>query len=398
VQVMTAHKSKGLEFRAVFVPHAADSVWGGGTKRNYFDIPFAERLKKMEFDPIDDERRLLYVAMTRAKERLYLSNAEVNTDGRELIASRLFDDIDEKTLVTFPTEAVEAAFSPIAMLLKKVEPQQIDARLFETHLKNRGLSATGLNNYLKSPWDYLYRTVLRIPQVQPLPMLFGIAMHGVMEWVSAVYASCGNMPTPTQIKDALTRELSRLPITDTEFARLHEKGFEALLAYTDFIKTSMPKESKVEFSVSVIFKTGIPEFPEVTLTGKLDRIDIDENGNVVRVVDYKTGKPKTRNDIEGKTQSSNGDYKRQLTFYALMLSLYEDERYRCKTGTLSFVEPDSKGMIHEEVFMISDDEIEELKKDIIRVVGEIISGSFLNTPCDEKVSDYCHLASLIVKM
>jgi len=384
VQVMTAHKSKGLEFEAVFVPHASDNVWGGSSKRNLFNIPLKSHVKDLEEDVIDDERRLLYVAITRAKTKMYLSYSEQNTEGKELIASRLFDSLDEAKVVNCGTEDFEAEFSPTDSLGKTTSPSLIDAELLNSFLKEKGLSATALNNYLQSPYNYLYRNVLRIPEVQALPMQFGTAMHGVMEWVSAVVASTAGMPTVTGIKNQLETELSHLPLTQAEFTRLHEKGFEALVAYTEHVKGQLSADSKVEFAVQVTLQTGIPEFPEVILNGKLDRLDFDKQGKLIRVVDYKTGKPKTRNVIEGKTKDSNGDYKRQLTFYALLLSLYEDERYGCKEGLLSFIEPDAKGVIHEETFSITREEIDELKQVIISVVKEIISGEFLNSECNEK--------------
>jgi DNA helicase-2/ATP-dependent DNA helicase PcrA len=397
VQVMTAHKSKGLEFGAVFIPHAIDSVWGGTTQRTYFDIRLQAHSDQGEIvDSIDDERRLFYVAMTRAKQKLYISYAEQNMEGRELIASRLFDEIDQRFVTEENSSDFESIFNPVAEIAKKLQKQTIDSDLFVAHLKDKGLSATALNNYLRSPYDYVYRNVLRVPEVQALPMQFGTAIHGVMEWLSSVIASTGTMPSPTQIKQNLEVELSRLPITQHEFVRLHEKGFEGLLAYTQYIQDSFPRDSKVEFTIRVVLPTGIPEFPELPLTGKLDRLDFDANGNVVQVVDYKTGKPKTRNDIEGRTKNSNGDYKRQLTFYALLLSLYGEQRYACKTGRLSFIEPDAKGLIHEEVFEISEEEIEALKTEIIRVAQEIISGSFLEIPCDNTQSSYCHLVEMLV--
>jgi DNA helicase-2/ATP-dependent DNA helicase PcrA len=143
--------------------------------------------------------------------------------------------------------------------------------------------------------------------------------------------------------------------------------------------------------IEVVFQTGSSNLPLVKLTGMLDRLDFDEGGNVVRVIDYKSGKPKTRGYIEGKTKNSNGDYKRQLVFYALLLSLYDDERFQCREGVLSFVEADAKGKIHEESYSITDDEVEELKREIIRVALEIASGAFLNTPCDPAKSEYCAL-------
>lgn len=397
VQVMTAHKSKGLEFMAVFVPHAVDSVWGGSVKRTLFSIPLATHVKDIEMDTMDDEQRLLYVAMTRAKEKLYLSYSGQNTEGKELIASRLFDEIDEGFITKQDVSDIESKFNPATMLMKEVQNIAIDAELLSTFLMERGLSATALNNYLRSPYDYLYRNVLRIPEVQALPMQFGTAVHGVMEWIGLTVASTGNVPKPTQIKEHLDIELSRLPITKDEFVRLHEKGLDALIGYAEHASKTIPKDIKVEFAVHVTLPTGIPEFPEIKLNGKLDRIDFDTKGRVVQVVDYKTGKPKTRNHIEGNTKDSNGDYKRQLVFYALLLSLYEDESYVCREGLLAFIEPDTKGVIHEELFSITDEEIEELKVIIITAVREIVSGTFLKLPCDSSVSNYCHLLELLAR-
>ena len=397
VQVMTAHKSKGLEFEAVFVPHAVDSVWGGSTKRNLFNIPLEGHGKALEKDAIDDERRLLYVAMTRAKTNLYLSYSGQNLEGKELVASRLFDEIEESTINDFDVAEFAKEFNPIRSLTKDPKEELIDSDLLEKFLSDKGLSATALNNYLKSPYNYLYRNILRIPEVQAMPMQFGTAVHGVMERVAKSIGSSDKVPSASIIKDYLEAELSKLPITKEEFVRLHEKGFEALVAYIEHAASSITKDSKVEFGIKVTMPTGLPEFPEVSLNGNLDRLDFDQEGKVIRVLDYKTGKPKTRNHIEGNTKDSSGDYKRQLVFYALLLSLYEDERYDCREGVLSFVGPDAKGVIHEEVFIITDDEIEELKTTIINTTKEIISGEFLLNSCDENESDYCHLVSLLNK-
>tara|TARA_B100002051_G_C16745775_1_gene647521 strand:+ start:8529 stop:11528 length:3000 start_codon:yes stop_codon:yes gene_type:complete len=381
VQVMTAHKSKGLEFSAVFVPHVVDSAWGGTKKRNLFNIQFGEEVAAE--DLIDDEKRLLYVAMTRAKTQLFFSSAEQSGEGRELIRSRLFDAIDETTINQCDVDSIESEFNPIGDLAYSDQESSITPALLLKHLSDRGLSATALNNYLASPYNYLYRNVMRIPEVQATPMLFGTAMHGVMERVVKGYVADKKILSATEVKAVLEVQLSRLPISQDEFVRLHEKGLESLLAYISEIKNQINANHKVEFAVSVTLETGLEELPELKLTGKLDRLDFDESGRLLRVVDYKTGKPKTRNHIEGKTKDSTGDYKRQLVFYALMLSLYEDDNYNCREGVLSFIEPDTKGVIHEEVFQITDEEILDLKQELIRVAKEIVSGSFLLTPPTE---------------
>lgn len=392
VAVMTAHKSKGLEFEVVILPHLVDNLWGGSVKRSYFDIPLTTHIQSEDFDPLDDEFRLLYVALTRAKTQLYLSHAETSAEGRPLLPSRLFDRL---ALEIISTEEEGAAYNPIAELLHDNAPAQVTSTLLRELFLQRGLSATHLNNYLKSPWDYFFRNMLRIPEVQPLHMQYGTALHGVLERITKKHTADGGLPTDTEIKSFLETALRRLPFTKEEYVRRLEKGLNALFAYVPYVMPALTKESKEEFSIRVTLEMGDAELPEVPLTGKLDRLDFDERGYLLRVVDYKTGKPKTRGQIEGKTKDSDGGYKRQLVFYALLLSLYDDERYTaCRTMTLSFVEPDSKGIIREETFEITDEEVAELKTEIIRVAKEITTGSFLAHPCTPEESEYCNLAKV----
>ncbi len=392
VQVMTAHKAKGLEFEHVFIPHLTDQKWGGRARSEYFAIPITQHVHMDEFDSLDDERKLLYVALTRAKVGLHLSHAETNTEGRAFMRTRLLDGVGENLITKVDTEKDEEAFEPLSCVTVSEAPFN-DAEFLKNALHERGLSATALNNYLKDPWSYFYRNVLRIPEIQAENAQFGTAVHNTLEHIFKYRTDKKEFPSVTDIKMYLERELGKLPITHDEFVRNHERGLEVLLTYIEHIIKDIPHATKEEFKIQVSLKTNNPDVPEVLLTGKLDRLDFDEEGNVIRVVDYKTGKPRTRGYIEGTTKDSNGDYKRQLTFYALLLSLYEDERYVCRNGLLSFVEADEKGKIHEEFYVITPEEIEMLRGEIIRVVDEITKGAFLNAPCDSSKSEYCHLVS-----
>jgi DNA helicase-2/ATP-dependent DNA helicase PcrA len=391
VQVMTAHKSKGLEFESVFIPYIHDGSWGGSVKRTYFDIPL--RLHSAVHDDVtlEDERRLLYVAMTRAKQYLSISYSDTNSAGRELVPSRLLTLVDERLLNKIDTNTEAQRFNPLTPVITTLSPVSLDKTLLTTILAERGLSATALNNYLSSPWNYFYRNVLRVPEVQPVHMQFGTAVHATLEFVTRHYTNHGTIPTNSQISERLKTALHQLPVSDTEYARLHEKALSALVVYIPHLVTGLPRTTRAECKFNVYLATGLPELPELLLTGNIDRIDFDENGYAVRVLDYKTGKPKSRNVIEGLTKDANGDYKRQLTFYALLLSLYDDERYRCNTGTLSFVEPDGKGVIKEETFVVTDTEVAALKDTIINVATAIVQGQFLTDQSIAEDSQYRHM-------
>ncbi len=391
VQVMTAHKSKGLEFEVVFVPHLNDNSWGGSGKKKYFDIPLTRRQIEEEDDFIEDERRLFYVAITRAKSTLFLSSSKMNIEGRELTEARLVSDIEPDLIKEVSTKEIEDNFDPLANLARMESMSKVDNQLLLKILTDRGFSATSLNNYLRSPWDYFYRNILRIPETQAPHMQFGTAIHNTLEYMTKFRTQNGKLPKISVYKKKLEQELSRLPLNIEEFSRLLKKGLESLVVYTEHLEATLSKSAKEEMKIRVVLETGITELPELVLTGKLDRIDLDDNGQAIRVVDYKTGKPKSRNFIEGNTKDADGGYKRQLVFYALLLSLHDDERYVCSEGTLSFVEPDAKGQIKEESFAITQREIEALKTEIISSVKEIITGEFLKSDCDPKTSDYCDL-------
>jgi DNA helicase-2/ATP-dependent DNA helicase PcrA len=393
VQVMTAHKSKGLEFMHVFIPHLTDSKWGDTSHPTYFTIPVTKHVDNDAFDELDDERKLLYVAMTRAKRGLHLSYSKQNADGRLFSITPLLDGIGESSLTTISTEDEEERFDPLHALTSHEAPFTLDSEFLRVTLRDRGLSATALNNYLKSPWNYLYRNVLRIPELQEESAQFGTTLHDTLRRVTAYRTEKKKLPSMTLVKQYLEHELGKLPLTVHEFTRFLERGLEALTVYLDVTEGTLPPVTREEVAFTAKIQTGDETFPTVTITGKLDRLDYDEEGNLLRVVDYKSGKPKTRGYIEGTTKDSTGDYKRQLTFYALLLSLQEDERLRTREGLLSFVEADEKGKIHEEAYVITDEEIETLKREIIRVTLEIAHGTFLDTPCNPDKSDYCHLVA-----
>jgi CRISPR/Cas system-associated exonuclease Cas4 (RecB family) len=136
------------------------------------------------------------------------------------------------------------------------------------------------------------------------------------------------------------------------------------------------------------------------INGKLDRIEFlkAEVNDVaaatsmrepVRVLDYKTGKPKTRNDIEGNTQSSDGNYKRQLVFYKLLLD--KEGKRDMTTGVIQFIEPDDRGKLHREEFEISAGETKVLEKQIEQVADEIRNLSFWDKGCHDPDCKYCEL-------
>lgn len=391
VSVLTAHKAKGLEYEIVFIPSATDNVWGGGKSSTNFSIPLTKTSQIDDQAKEDDNKRSFYVAMTRAKKELYITYHKKNQNGKENIVSRivqpLFDDnlYDKKSIICM-NEDIDLLDTMGAYDGRLA----IDNVLLKDILCKRGLSPTSFNNYLSHPWTYFYRNVLRIPEIPTLSLQYGTAIHSVLEKAVKEYKSKGNKMSISDLSKHLHHILSRSSISENEHVQLHEKGISVLSTYVHVLFTHLETSSTscVEKKLRVDFETADEVIPIIPLTGAIDRIDRDVSGKVIRVVDYKTGKTKSRNDILGYTKNSEGNYYRQLCFYAFLLTL-QGEHNDDISYTLSFIEPDQKGNIREESFYITDKDIKNISEEIVRVGREIVTGSFLDIKCDKNKCSYC---------
>jgi DNA helicase II / ATP-dependent DNA helicase PcrA len=166
------------------------------------------------------------------------------------------------------------------------------------------------------------------------------------------------------------------------------RGCEALSVWFDERHTSWTKEMIIEFPIKCV------EVEGVQIGGKLDKVEL-LGGDKVAVTDYKTGRAKSRNEIEGKTKDGSGDIKRQLTFYKLLLTYWDNGRYKMQKGTIEFLEPTDTGKIKIEDFEITEEEVEELKETIKRVADEITNLKFWDNHCDEKDCKWCGYRKLV---
>jgi hypothetical protein len=152
------------------------------------------------------------------------------------------------------------------------------------------------------------------------------------------------------------------------------------------------KKSKNEVLIS-----GVLLDDTIRLTGKLDKLECvggpsSNPCKEVRVVDYKTGRPKSRNEIEGTTKSAQkkpgaGGYKRQLVFYKL--------QYQMQEAMLDFIEPNPSGKFKRESFVIDIAEVEDLKDEVRRVAQEIHELSFWDSRCEDTECEACALRDVM---
>ncbi len=308
VQLMTVHAAKGLEFPCVFVLRVVSGSFASGYKEALVEFPQELRSKDTasEGEPKtlhkEEERRLFYVALTRAMDELHICGQfargkDPTPPGymRELLEKKntLLRGAIECTQLSQATliERMHAAAEPVPLVSQWVQlPPRSDSRLGE-------LSASAIDQYERCPMAYKLSRDWRIPEEPVARMQFGAAMHlAIKAYFDGVRA--GRPPDEPTVIACFLDEFSKTKIEEEIQRELYEKeGREQL---TRFLRSSLAKPGGeiLQTERSSSFALG-----ETKVRAKMDRLDrIGDND--VAIVDYKTGKPKTQEDADDSLQLS----------------------------------------------------------------------------------------------
>ena len=192
IQVMTIHQAKGLEFEAVFVPGLVEGRLPTSGRSPRFELPptVLEPLVRGREDVIAEERRLLYVAMTRARQRLYLTRASHYEGGRRWRDSRFLAEVRSAGPRTVLEREVAASQRPSPQPSRFRGDSPLGAPgLAEPvpgappSLRGEGdvvLSYSAIAAYRDCPRQYWYRYVQRLPVVQSAEAVHGVILHEVL--------------------------------------------------------------------------------------------------------------------------------------------------------------------------------------------------------------------------
>jgi len=383
VTLTTAHKAKGQEWDSVFIYRSCDGKWGNSRARNLIKLPssileFAEQ----EEDPLSEERRLFYVALTRAKRKIFISSSQKYSTlyGEKLSLPSLFiSELPDKNLFKPSPKKIHSQGQKIKKLFITLPLEQKITGNEKEYLKHLlvsfKLSITALNTYLECAYKFKLNNLYRIPRAKEPYLAFGTAVHKALEKFYKELSPRKNYLL-AQFKSALKQEI----LVPHEYKSRLKHGRAVLSAYFDFHKNDFSSALLTEkFFGSSVYSHSL--LGDISLTGKVDRVDvIGVSGRTVKVIDYKTGKRKTHGEIEGTTQNSNGSYKRQLIFYQLLADLDKRFPYKVIEAELDFVEtPYKEKKSGKEIFKITSEEVKNLKKIINSTMKKIHSLKFEKT-------------------
>lgn len=298
VNILSVHSAKGLEFPVVFLVNMVSARFPTTERRE--QIPIPEKLIKEELPEgdyhLEEERRLCYVGVTRAKDLLYMTAANFYGEGKR-----------EKKLSPFVAEIVGAA----AIIPPKLQPAQMSlldwkkeeaAKVLHEHekLKVTYLSYSQIETFRLCPLHYKLRYILNIPTPASASLSFGISIHNALHDFYERHAA-GEKVTKEILKDLLDTRWQTAGYENPNYEKeMKKRGVSYLSDYFDkeYTRSTHIVALEQPFTVPVSH-----DGRTIKIGGKIDRVDIHPD-NTLEIIDYKTGRMPSKREVDANLQLS----------------------------------------------------------------------------------------------
>ncbi len=392
VNFLTAHGSKGLEFEYVYFIGCNKNVWEKKRKMSTgYKLPDTVFSSVPNSSDEEELRRLFYVALTRAKQHLYISYAEQDEKGKELEATVFIGEILSKTdlQVSRPTMADEVLTDFFALQFTQSEKPSVgllDISYVDQLLESYVLSVTHLNNYLDCPLKFYFQNLLMVPSGKNETMTFGSAVHWALNKLFRSLPENNNEfhSLPRFIDDFYWyMNRNREAFTKEQFTRRIAYGEKILPGFYNKYINEWEKITVTEYAIKNVEVEGIP------IKGILDKIEF--RGNEVNVVDYKTGsfeRAKAKFKRPDEKELSGGDYWRQAVFYKLLVDNDRRKTWTVISAQFDFIEPEKDVFVKEKV-VITPEDLDVVKAQIKEVYAKIKNREFAQG-CGKTDCSWCN--------
>jgi DNA helicase II / ATP-dependent DNA helicase PcrA len=341
VQMMTIHAAKGLEFPIVFVIGVSARRFPVSERKPVIEFP-AELRKGPPPPPdihVQEERRLFFVAVTRAQQRLYLSSVSKSGQNESIFVNDLLSDpviagrdiqqIDvsdapppEPSIVgsgpAFETEGKQTFGWPSERFARGgqgnlfengEESQSAPYASLETWIREAGdlaaaerirLSATAVEDYLGCPLKYKFHHLLKVPTGPQAALTFGNVMHQSVRHYFELRRT--KLPSWADIEEFYLKRWRSMGFDDAYHEETYRQaGLEQLRAFVERHNGIEIDCGRIQMEQAFTIDLG-----DITLDGRIDQITLVDpiHDGAVELVDYKTGRPRTERDAERSLQLS----------------------------------------------------------------------------------------------
>ncbi len=310
VIVTTVHKAKGLEWDTVYLPRLTEQsfpMWrqGGG-------ITLPVELRSDDTDPSEEhyteERRVMYVAATRARQNLLLSWSKGSRKPSRFVDEMFGKGTAEATAVTVMA-GTEARLT--------VTSEQTPIVSIPNHIYDGAtvrLSVSQAQALLNCPLNFQYKFVYGAPEKPTSATTYGSYMHSFIEEINATRREGGTLRT----LDALLKDLVHgwQKGGYASKAQRERALAQAQVTLTNYYKLAAAGPAPI--GVEEKFEAALAD-EDIIIHGRLDAIYATENG--VEIRDYKTGLAVS----DQETANSKAKESKQLTLYALAWQITHGE-------------------------------------------------------------------------
>jgi len=303
VRVLTVHKAKGLEFPVVFLVHLVQGKFPTQRRRDALELP-AELLKDLaptrDFHT-QEERRLFYVGMTRARRELFLTSARDYGGTRERKVSQFVLealDLPKDAARPFKSKGVEEIDSfapPAARDAAAPPPIPADEEITISHKQ--------VDDYQTCPLKYRYVHQLRVPILRHHTVVYGATIHEVVEFYLKRRVEGNYTSLPDLLAEYDAKWLNQGFLTWEHQEARRAAGREAVTRFWHQEESAGTKPTSIEKDFA--FSIG-----HTRVRGRFDRVDEDLLG--ATIIDYKTSEVTKQKDADRRVATSL-----QLKMYAL---------------------------------------------------------------------------------
>jgi len=317
VRLMTVHGAKGLEFSHVFILRVNKNKFPQPERPHVFEFPVAlmkEGAPEEQFHN-QEERRLFYVALTRAEDRLTIT-ALAERKGRvppfieDILMEPALQRRDVLQLAPKPAANLNGtpAASTIAvsgsLFTAAIERPKIFSRIAEwaeTFLpappEPLELNPSAVDSYRKCPQKYLFAYLWSLQEGAKATLTFGRVMHATIRRVMTEFKKGNRLPFE-EVQRLFETEWSASGFEDEyQEAEYKKDGLEQLRAFHQAVSEQTPEILDLEKTIL------LPVENNVVLKGRIDQIN-SLGRNEVEIVDYKTGKAKKETEARRDLQLS----------------------------------------------------------------------------------------------
>ena len=304
VNILTVHKAKGLEFPVVIMVDLVNQKFPSHFRREAIPLPddlIRDILPSGDFH-WQEERRLFYVGMTRAKQELYLTSAR-DYGGKRLRKVSPFVlealGISAREIQPYKTAAIEVIERNAPR--RKKDEGKISNKISDDEILT--LSYFQIDDYLTCPLKYKYIHILRVPIIQHHAVIYGKALHDAIQY----YYQCKLQGKKLSV-DELILIFERSWLNEGFISKEHElrrleEGKRTLENFYARVENEKVLPTYVEKEFNFLLGKN-------RITGRWDRVDI-VNGKVY-IIDYKSSDIKDKKKADKRAKESL-----QLAIYAL---------------------------------------------------------------------------------